>query len=371
MIDQSILNSVSSLAMEASTYIQPTLDAARDMTLAHPALVAGGIGASLLALFANAVLGFQIGDSDAAVYRERFSARRKIRFAGNHAALRRLFEVEDTTFADFPLAASGEDRFFTPSVLTDKRGRFYLGNIVFLLEDQVMATSDGAETNVTASVTFRLRKRYLEDFVNFTAAAFAETFAERVHAGVKSEVGRYKRDFIVREQKEVENHLTAHLKAVIEGTPGVDGQSGLGIEITMVTLSIKPLASGRSTANGSIEGSLANMSGPDFVSIEGTRLLSDMLRRAETPREKSDLRALISQQIEAQRQIRCAIELRQSGNLIVLTPDEAGLTRGMVNSNGMSAHLSGQRPERRANGSLNGRLDVPSIDDQTQTDHLN
>ncbi|MEM8935067.1 MAG: hypothetical protein AAGC77_01510 [Pseudomonadota bacterium] len=312
--DQIVHNWAPSLLDFAMTTSHAALSqASRNWRVTVPALIIGG---GLIAL--NESFGPVIRDSEVGVFRGRLSHRLKLFRAGSFGLHRRLFFKEENDLADTLLQPSQSNMAFAPSQLSNERGRLRLSNFEFKITDEPAQTADGAVLSASASVTFRLNPDHALAFINFALSSFGHAFGERLKASINREIGAHDRERVIGAQKEVGGHLEDAFKSDVEGAPGRSRDAGLGVIVERVNLSVKPGAA-KSAAGPSPGGD------GDLISLDSLRWLYDLIRKEPDARLRQAFLDLTMQQVDARRTVEVARSVSKNGNLIIMTPDQAGL----------------------------------------------
>ncbi len=309
----------------------------------HPltaAILAGALfGAGLI----EKNFGPIVRDNEAAAYRTRFTERLVVLYGKSYGAHRRIYLREEKNLAPGLLDAGAKNMKFSPQRLTNDRGRFHLGNFEFTVTEEPVQTADGAIVNASASVTFRLDPQHVREFINFVLGSFDHAFVERLKSAINSEIGAHERDRIIGHQVDACQSLQAKFKQLVEGAPGHSKRSGLGIIVERLNLSVKP-----ASRSGVKAYRQERMNTDDLVSLDTVRWLNDLIRREENPENRVFLREAYVKLIDAAQMIQVAKELGASGNFVVVTPDEAGLTKSAAASEHLLRQRKTQPPSRTA-----------------------
>ena len=292
----------------------------------HPLIVPVAGGAAVGAIILENMFALTVRDNEAAVFRSRLDEKLVVRLSGTYGLHQRLRFKEEKFFAAADLTADGTNMKFSPARLVNDRGRFHLGNFVFTITDEPVQTAEGAIVNASASVTFRLDRDHIKDFVNYALESFGHAFIERLKSSINNEIGAHDRDIIIGNQREAQAHLETAFKEAVEGAPGRSKQSGLGIVIEPIALSVKPAAQ----TKGKEPSGAVCIGFDDIVSFDAVRRLNDLIRREDREENRAFLKEIYAKLLEETRMIQVARELSAAGNIVVVTPDEAGLTKSVA-----------------------------------------
>ncbi len=302
---------------------------------ASSALIAGGV---LLAM--EHMFGPVVRENEVALFRSRLTERLTPLAAGQYGLHRRIFTKEERDLAGAALNDVDGACAFQPSSLVNERGRLSLAVFIYEFRDEEVQTSDGAVVRASGSVSFRLDVRHIHAFFNYAMGSFAQSFRQRVRSAIYNEIGRQRRDAVIGHQTASCQRVEDELIRASEGAPGADEESGLGILIERVNLLVSPDEAEHE------EGPAKTRSGNGpLVTIDSIRWLNEMIKQEEVAENRQFLREAFGSYMEASRTIEVARQLGASGNLIIATPDDAGLTKGAA----AAAHLQMKdgRPDLR------------------------
>lgn len=292
-------------------------------------IVAGNMAASTIAIgvacfgVLENVFGPIVRENEVALFRSRNSERLIPLTSGRYGLHRWFLLLEVNPPAGVVLNTQDSAGAFRPASLVNERGRFSLSTFIYEIADEAVQTSDGAIVLASGSVSFRLDAQHINAFVNFALGSFAESFRQRVRSAVYNEIGRQRRDAVIGHQTASCRRVEDELIRTSEGPPGANEESGLGIVIERVNLLVGPESMQRD--EGSQQDRLENGA---LVTIDTIRWLNEMIKQEDVVENRQFLREAFGSYMEASRTIEVARQLGASGNLIVATPDETGLTKG-------------------------------------------
>ena len=306
-------------------------------------------GITALAVIENAI-GPVVRENEVALFRSRTTDRLTPLLYGRYGLHRQLLSREEKKLSGVELNGEVSDCVFHPSKLVNERNRLSLSEYIYEFANEDVQTSDGAVVIASGSVNFRLDAQHVHAFVNYALDSFAQSFRQRVRSAIFNEIGRQRRDAVIGHQTASCGRIEGELVRACEGAPGASEHSGLGVVIERVNLLVSPEA-----AHSGFRPPLTRSENGIPVTIDSIRWLNDMIKQEDVEENRQFLREAFGQIMEASRTIEVARQLGSSGNLIIATPDETGLTKGAA----AAAHLQAKDQPAKL------RLVAPSVGDST------